>query len=92
VREVASDGSAAWTVRREIYFLFIGLPFAGLTDFLKRMHSVNGPLRRTQDPDFRVELRPFVIPTALDAMADHLEFWDKARSTRSYLNFKPEKD
>lgn len=87
VREVANDGSAAWTLRREIYFLFIGLPFAGLTDFLNRMATVNGPIRTTSDPDLRFELRPIVVPAAFDLQTESVAFWDKARTTRSFLQF-----
>jgi hypothetical protein len=87
VREVANDGSAAWTLRREIYYLFIGLPFAGLTDFLRRMASANGPIRTVADPDFRFELRPIVIPAAFELQTESLALWDKARTTRSFLQF-----
>jgi hypothetical protein len=87
VREVANDGSAAWTLRREIYFLFIGVPFAGLTDFLSRMASANGPIRTAHDPDFRFELRPIVIPAAFELQTESLALWDKARTTRSFLQF-----
>lgn len=87
VREEAKDGSAAWTLRREIYFLFIGIPFAGLTDFLDRMSSTNGPIRKSTDPEFRFELRPIVFPAGLEAQTESLGFWDKARSTRTFLKF-----
>lgn len=87
VREVANDGSAAWTLRREIYFLFIGLPFAGLTDFLSRMATEDGPIRTASDPDFRFELRPVVIPAAFEIQTESLALWDKNRTTRSLLQF-----
>lgn len=87
VREQASDGAAAWTLRREIYFLFISLPFAGLADFLSRMASANGPIRRTEDPDFRFELRPVVLPTGTELQYESLAFWDRERTTRSFLQF-----
>jgi len=87
VREEANDGSAAWTLRREIYFLFIGLPFAGVTDFLSRMVSANGPIRTFADPDFRFELRPVVIPAGFELQTESLALWDKARTTRSSLQF-----
>lgn len=87
VREEANDGSAAWILRREIYFLFIGLPFAGLTDFLSRMVSANGPIRTIADPDFRFELRPVVIPAGFELQTESLALWDKARTTRSFLQF-----
>ena len=87
VREVANDGSAAWTLRREIYYMFIGLPFAGLTDFLRRMVRANGPIRTVADPDLRFELRPIVIPAAFEIQTESLALWDKARTTRSFLQF-----
>lgn len=87
VREVANDGVAAWTLRREIYFLFITLPFAGLTDFLSRMATENGPIRTTSDPSFRFELRPIVIPAAFEMQTESLVLWDKPRTTRSFLQF-----
>jgi len=89
VREVANDGSAAWTLRREVYFLFIGLPFAGLTDFLRRMASPNGPIRTAADPDFRVELRPIVLPAGFEFQAESLTLWDKSHTTRSFVRFAP---
>jgi len=87
VREVGSDGSAAWTLRREIYFLFIGLPFAALTDFLIRAASANGPIRTATDPDLRFELRPIVIPAAFEVQFESVALWDTARTTRSLLMF-----
>ena len=87
VREVASDGSVAWTLRRDIYFLFIGLPFAVLTDFLSRMASENGPIRTVSDPDFRFELRPIVIPAGFELQTESLTIWDEARTTRSFIQF-----
>lgn len=88
VREVANDGSVAWTLRREIYFLFITLPFAALTDFLNRMATEQGPIRTTSAPDLRLELRPVVIPAGLEIQAEHLALWDQGRTTRSTLQFR----
>ena len=86
-REVARDGSAAWTLRREIYFVFIGLPFAGLSDFLSRMASADGPVRTVSDPDLRFELRPIVTPAGFELQTRSLALWDQARTTRSFLQF-----
>jgi hypothetical protein len=86
-RETANDGSAAWTLRREIYFMFIGLPFAGLTDFLDRMSTDNGPIRTASDPDLRFELRPVVIPAGFEIQTESIAIWDQARTTRSFLKF-----
>lgn len=87
VREVANDGSAAWTLRREIYFLFIGLPFAGLTDFLNRMVTDTGPIRAASDPDLRFELRPVVVPAGFEMQTESVALWDQPRTTRSFLQF-----
>jgi hypothetical protein len=92
VREESSDGSAAWTLRREVYFAFIGLPYAGLTDFLSRMASADGPIRTASDPDYPFELRPIVIPAAFDVQNESMALWDKARTTRSLLKFAPPGD
>lgn len=89
VREVANDGSAAWTLRREIYYLFIGVPFAGLTDLLTRLATSNGPIRSITDPDFRFELRPIVMPAAFELQTESVALWDTARTTRSFLQFAP---
>ena len=85
VREVAKDGSAAWTLRRDVYFICIGLPFAGLVDFLSRMSSENGPVCTTYDPSFRFELYPIIIPAGFEIQTESLAVWDKARTTRSFL-------
>jgi hypothetical protein len=85
VRETANDGSAAWTLRREIYFLFIRLPFAGLTDFLARISSESGPILRVTDRKIRFELRPVVMPAAVELEAEHLYLWDAGRTTRTFL-------
>jgi hypothetical protein len=89
VREVANDGSAAWTVRREIYFLFVGLPFSGLVDFIERVSTENGPIRLASDPALRFELRPVVIPAGFDIQTESIALWDAARTTRSFLKFSP---
>lgn len=89
VREVAKDGSAAWTLRREIYFMFIGLPFAGLTDFLNRMSTENGPIRVSTDPDLRFELRPVLGPAAFEMQTESMALWDRGRTTRSFLQLAP---
>lgn len=86
-RELANDGSAAWTLRRDVYFLFIGLPFAGLTDFLDRMVSANGPVRFVSDPELRIEFRPAVVPAALEMQTESVALWDRARTTRSFMQF-----
>lgn len=93
VREAAEDGTAAWTLRRNAYFVFVNVPFAGLTDFLEQMSNSTGPVRRTSDPTLRVELRPVVFPAGFEVQAESVTVWDGERTTRSYIKFAPaEKD
>lgn len=87
VREVAQDGSAAWTLRRRMYFVFIGVPFAGLADFLSRASTTNGPLRGTDDPELRFELRPAIAPAGIEFLTKNVTLWEPARTTRSVLTF-----
>ncbi len=51
------------------------------------MVSANGPIRTIADPDFRFELRPIVIPAGFELQTENLALWDKARTTRSFLQF-----
>lgn len=90
VKETANDGSAAWTLRREVYVLFVGLPFAGLADVLERMATTNGPIRLRSDPQLRIELQPVVIPAAFELMTRSMTFWDKERTTRCFWQFAEE--
>ena len=84
VKETAPDGSVAWTLRRDVYVLFIGVPFAGLTDLLERISTTNGSVRRQSDPTLRVELQPTIIPTGYEYQAESVTSWDKTRATRSF--------
>jgi hypothetical protein len=77
VREVAKDGSAAGTLRRDVYFVCISLPFAGLVDFLNRMSSKNSPVRVTSDPSFRFELCPIIFPAGFEIQIENLAIWIK---------------
>ena len=87
VKETANDGSSAWTLRRDVYVLFIGLPFAGVTDFLDRMTTTNGPIRSRIAPALRIELQPVVLPAAFELQTQSITFWDKGRTTRCYWQF-----
>ena len=89
VRETAPNGSSAWTLRREVYVLFIRLPFAGLTDFLERMVTAiyNGPIRLRDAEPLRVQMQPIVIPPMTEYMSQNISFYDKEQTTRCYLQF-----
>jgi hypothetical protein len=88
VREVAASGSAAWTIRRELYYLFIGVPFAGLTDLLGRLRGEEGPIRSVDDPQLRFELRPFIVPAGFECHAREFSVSDaEDTTTRHFVKF-----
>lgn len=90
VKETADDGEAAWTLRREVYIVFIGLPFAGLTDFLERLATKTGLIRLRSGTSLRIEMQPLVMPCALELMTTSMAFWDKERTTRCFWQFAEE--
>lgn len=87
VREVAPNGSAAWTLRRSIYAVFVKVPFAGLVDLLSRAASPNGPIRRRSDEELGVDMTPIVIPTAFEYQVSDLHVWDRQETTRCFWHF-----
>jgi hypothetical protein len=88
VREVAANGSAAWTLRRELYYIFIGVPFAGLTDLLARLRADGGMIRSVDDPELRFELRPFILPAGFESPAREFSVMDvKTGATRHFVKF-----
>lgn len=87
VRETAKDGSAAWTLRREIYFLFINLPFAGITDLLGRIAHESGPVRTLAGPQLRFEWWPIVMHAGLEVQVESISCFDRDRTTRCFLSF-----
>jgi hypothetical protein len=88
VREEASNGSAAWTLRRELYYVFIGLPFAGLSHFLELLSSPKGPVRKQTDEFLRGELQPIVMPAAFEVQVESFSTTDKGQTTRTSLFFE----
>ena len=88
IREVASNGSAAWTLRREIYYVFIRLPFAGLTHFLELLSSSKGPVRKQTDEFLRGELQSIVMPVAFEVQVESFSTTDKGKTTRTSLFFE----
>lgn len=87
VRETANNGSLAWTLRRHIYVLFIGLPFAGLTDLFEKMVTTDGPIRFREADPLRVQLQPIVIPPMTEFLTQNISFFDKEQTTRCFLQF-----
>jgi len=87
VKETAHDGSSARTLRRHAYVLFLGVPFAGLTDFLSKVVAAGGPIRYESDPPLPIELRPIVIPSAFEIQHESVALWDKERTTRCVWQF-----
>ena len=82
VREVAQNGSAAWTLRRSIYAVLVDLPFAGLADFLTRAASAKGPIRRLSDEELGIGMTPIVIPATFEYQVSDLHVWDRQETTR----------
>ena len=87
IREVAPDGSAAWTVRRPAYVIFVTVPFWGLADLLGLMSRVNGPVRPTSADPLRPEFLPVIIPAGLDTQVSTASWWDPERTTHCTVEF-----
>ena len=87
VREQASDGTAAWTIRRLTYAIFINVPFVGLTEFLHSIEAVDGFVRPIGGAPLRSEFRPVIFPQGLDVQAPSISTWDTERSALSTLVF-----
>lgn len=87
VREAAKDGSAAWTLRRETYFILIEVPFVAMNDFLQRLVGENSPVRKSSHPHLRFERRPIVFPAGFEYQTQSASFWDQGRTTRIFLQF-----
>jgi hypothetical protein len=81
---VAQDGSAAWTLRRSIYAVFVAVPFAGLVDFLTRAASPKGPVRRRSDEELGIGMTPIVIPAMFEYQVSDLHVWDRQETTRCF--------
>jgi hypothetical protein len=92
IRETADDGSAAWTLRRDIYFIFISVSFAGLINFLDRTTADNSPIRLSSAPDLRIEMRPIIMPAGFDLQSESIALWDTDRTTRTFLKFQSNED
>lgn len=83
IREVRPDGSAAWTLRRVTYVVVLKLPFAGLTDFLERLESADGPVRRRKRSSIGFDMQPIIFPAGLEEQSKSLVYWDREQTTRS---------
>jgi len=81
------DGSVEWSLRRDSYFLFVMLPFAGMTDFIHLMKCEGSPFRGAFSPDMRPEMRPVVMPAGLEHRVTHIEIHDPAKTTRASFYF-----
>lgn len=91
VREVAPDGSAAWTVRRHTYVVCIHIPFAVL-DFCLRWLNANSNLIQRSDQVSSstsvFSMQPFVMPAGIDALGGEVSYSDSDLTTRLVWNFK----
>ncbi len=68
VREQGSDGTAAWTIRRMAYAIFINVPFAGLGGLLKAIDATSDRARPPATP--RVLAVHHFHPSVLDSPTD----------------------
>jgi hypothetical protein len=87
VRETAKDGSSAWTLRRDTYFVFITLPFAGVCDLLSRFSDYPGPIRTVADTPLRFEYWPVIMHSGFEVQVESIALFDRNRTTRSFLRF-----
>lgn len=91
LREVASDGSSAWTIRRHIYVICIHVPFSVLglaLDWLAENSELIQKNREGEESENKpFGMRPFVMPAGLDALGVEVKYWDKRRTTRLVWNF-----
>jgi hypothetical protein len=92
VREKGSDGTAAWTLRREVYVVLINVPFGGMTEMLERLRSAEGAIRYRADRDLSFDLQPVVFPQGLDLQTKSIAVWDRARTTRSFWLLQSDSD
>jgi hypothetical protein len=74
--------TAAWTLRRRIYVVFVKVPFAGLTEMLERLRSPEGPIRYRTDRDLTFDLQPVVFPQGFELQVKSIALWDRGRTTR----------
>lgn len=91
-RTKEADGSAASTLEREVYVVFIAVPFAGLTDMLYGLRDPGGHMRYRDDPTRRFDLRPAVFPMGFAENMGVVAFWDGKRATRCAWVFRREED
>lgn len=90
VREVAGDGSAAWTVRRIACMAFIGIPFAGMLPFLENLEQAGllagGPMRSDEeDPGMgSVEFSGCVVPAGKEFSLESVAWWSGDRNRRVF--------
>jgi len=90
-REMASDGSAAWTIRRHIYVVCIHVPFSvfGLVlDWLADNSELIQCIREDENlADSPFGMQPLVMPGGLDALGAEVKYWDAGKTTRLVWNF-----
>lgn len=86
-REVAQDGSAAWTLRRPVCLVMLTVPFAGLMSLLARLQAHPGPIRDRTAAPVRIEWSPMVIPAGFEQHAGEIQLWDAGRTTRTCWQF-----
>ena len=82
------QGSAAWTLRRDLYLVFVSVPFAWLGDALSRLASADGPVRPASAPAFAPGVVPLVLPAMLERQAEELRMRDRGGSALVTWGFR----
>lgn len=72
VREEATDGSAAWTVRSLLYYCYVTVPFPYVLHFADQL-SQSGLIKQSGSAVVPA-MTPLVIPVGLYLEADHLAY------------------
>ena len=63
-----------------VYFIFINLPFAGLTDLLSRTSDESGHLRTASAQPLRFEWWPILMHSGFEVQAESIALFDRART------------
>lgn len=90
VREVANDGTAAWTIRRLACMAFIGVPFAGMITLLEKLEQAGLLAVRPMKPDEEypgmgsIEFSGCVLPFAKAFSLKSVDWWPEDRKRRIF--------
>jgi hypothetical protein len=87
-RQVDASGSAAWLLQRQLYVVYLSVPFAGLASLLSLLHKDYGAIRLRDDLDLGFDLQPVIFPQEYIAQVESIAFWDKSGTVKNSLQLK----